>query len=148
MSFLIRRRSAELHDFSSAAFRWTYLWRKSPIFKEPQQVGILSVHISANFNRRAQLQQHGLRHEHVPRHGTQLSRVLSGQLHGRARLLTTSAQQQINNAIEPAFADRPASVRGALAHADGDAGSRLDSVILSHTEVSDLQDYSGCSVFQ
>lgn len=80
----------------------TYFWRKTSIFKQSQEIGILSMYITTNFNGCPQFQQHGLTHKHFSSLRTELRGILGRQFHGRARFFMAGRQEQFNHGIHPA----------------------------------------------
>jgi len=63
------------------------------------------VHISANFNGRSQLEQHGLLQKDFAGQRAQLRGVVAGQVHGRARFLVARAEQLLDDVVNPVFVD-------------------------------------------
>lgn len=59
------------------------------------------MHISANLNRRSQLQQHRLAKKHIPRLVAKLGGVGDGDFDGGARFFVAGSEKLLDHAVDP-----------------------------------------------
>ena len=76
---------------------------EAAVLKQTEEVGVLSMDVTANFDGSAELEEHGLTEQHLPTLVAQGRGILDGDLDGRARLLVSGRQERIDDAIDPGF---------------------------------------------
>jgi len=78
-----------------------YLGGEAAVLEQPEQVRILPVDVPAYLNGGAELEQHGLAQEHLPRLVAQVGCILNAYVHGGARLLIPGGEKVVDNTVDP-----------------------------------------------
>ena len=79
----------------------TYLRWEATILKKSEQIGVLAVNISTNFDRSPKFQKHGLLHENFSGIVAKTGGVLHRKIHRRTGFSVPSLQELVDHSIDP-----------------------------------------------